>query len=60
VIGQLGHIDPTLTLRIYAREMARRDGERDRLRALVKGEDWVRAGTSDAQIELVAVAQARH
>lgn len=33
VIGQLGHTDPSLTLRLYAREMARRDGERERLRA---------------------------
>jgi hypothetical protein len=35
-MGQLGHTDPALTLRIYAHEMRRRDGERDRLRALVE------------------------
>jgi integrase len=46
--GQLGHTDPTTTLRIYAREMARRDGERDRLRALVEGRDWASSGTGDA------------
>lgn len=34
----MGHTDPTLTLRVYAREMAREDGERERLRALVEGE----------------------
>ena len=48
VIGQLGHTDPTLTLRIYAREMARRDGERERLRALVEGREWAPTGTSEA------------
>ncbi len=37
VMGQLGHTDPALTLRVYAREVAREDGERDRLRALVEG-----------------------
>lgn len=37
VMGQLGHTDPALTLRVYAREVARADGERDRLRALVEG-----------------------
>jgi integrase len=37
VMGQLGHTDPALTLRLYAQEMDRDDGERDRLRALVQG-----------------------
>jgi len=37
VMGQLGHTDPHLTLRVYAREMAREDGEREQLRALVEG-----------------------
>jgi integrase len=55
VKGQLGHTDPSFTLRVYAHEMARRDGERDRLRALVDGSDWAPAGsnapesTSDAE-----------
>jgi integrase len=49
VIGQLGHTDPSLTLRIYARQMARRDGERERLRALVEGHEWAPTGTSDAR-----------
>lgn len=57
VIAQLGHTDPTLTLRIYAREMSRRDGERERLKALVNGEEWAPAGTSTAAEGLVAVAQ---
>jgi integrase len=58
VIGQLGHTDPTLTLRIYAREMARRDGERDRLRALVEGRDWAPMGTSDAAEQIAATTEA--
>jgi len=37
VMGQMGHTDPHLTLRIYAKQMGRRDGERERLRALVQG-----------------------
>jgi integrase len=37
VMGQMGHTTPALTLAIYAREMDRRDGEPERLRALVQG-----------------------
>jgi integrase len=40
VIRQLGHTDPSLTLRIYAHDMARGEDERERLRALVEGRDW--------------------
>lgn len=46
VSGQLGHTDPTMTLRIYALVMRRRDGERERLRALVEGHEWAPTGTS--------------
>jgi integrase len=49
VVGQLGHSDPTLTLRYYAREMSRRDGEPDRLKALVQGLDLVPTGTEAAE-----------
>lgn len=38
VMGAMGHTDPTLTLRVYAKEMSREDGERGRLHALVNGE----------------------
>jgi integrase len=38
VMGQLGHTDPNFTMRVYAREMAREDGDRERLRALVEGD----------------------
>jgi integrase len=46
VMGQMGHSTPTLTLLIYARQMDRRDGEPERLRALVEGRDWVATGSS--------------
>lgn len=35
---QLGHEDPTLSLRVYASAVGRRDGEPERIRALVRGE----------------------
>jgi hypothetical protein len=35
---QLGHTDPKITLGIYAKVMQRRDGEFERLKALVKAE----------------------
>ena len=38
VMEQMGHATPHLTLSLYARAMQRRDGERERLRALVDGE----------------------
>jgi integrase len=38
VMAQMGHTTPNLTLAIYARQMNRRDGEPERLRALVKGQ----------------------
>lgn len=47
VMGQMGHTDPALTLRVYAQQMRRRDGERERLRALVNGDEWVLSGATD-------------
>jgi hypothetical protein len=38
VMGQIGHADAAFTLRVYAKVMDRRDGEPERLRALVKGD----------------------
>jgi len=46
VMAQMGHTDPSLTLRVYAQQMRRRDGERDRLRALVNGDEWVPSGAN--------------
>jgi Site-specific recombinase XerD len=37
VMAQMGHTSANLTLSIYARQMDRRDGEPDRLRAVVEG-----------------------
>jgi integrase len=37
VMAQMGHTTPNLTLSIYARQMDRRDGEQERLKALVEG-----------------------
>jgi len=39
VMTQMGHTTANLTLSIYAQEMARDDGEPERLRALVNGEE---------------------
>ena len=37
VMAQMGHTTAELTLAVYARQMGRRDGEPERLRALVNG-----------------------
>jgi len=44
----LGHTTPNLTLAIYAREMDRRDGEPERLKALVEGVFWAAMGSKTA------------
>jgi len=49
VMAQMGHTTPALTLAIYAREMDRRDGEPERLRALIEGQELAPAGTSESQ-----------
>jgi integrase len=52
VMSQMGHTTAGLTLALYARDMNRRDGERDRLRALVQdapsATDIPRSSTSTA------------
>jgi integrase len=45
VMAQMGHRRPNLTLAIYARQMDRRDGEPERLQALVEGREWAPMGT---------------
>lgn len=40
VMAQMGHTTPELTLAIYARQMDRRDGEPERLKALIEGREW--------------------
>jgi integrase len=49
VMAQMGHTTPNLTLAIYARQMDRRDGEPERLKALVEGREWAPLGTSPAK-----------
>ncbi len=45
-MAQMGHTSPNLALAIYAREMDRRYGEPERLRALVEGAEWAPTGTN--------------
>jgi len=54
VMAQMGHTTASLTLSIYAREMDRRDGEPERLRALVNGEEWAPAGTKASETVIEA------
>lgn len=50
VMAQMGHTTANLTLSLYARHMDRRDGEPERLEALVDGADWSDKGTgADSQ-----------
>ena len=44
VMAQMGHTSPQLALSIYAREMDRRDGEPERLEALINGHEWGMSG----------------
>jgi integrase len=54
VMAQMGHTTAELTLAVYARQMARRDGEPERLKALVEGANWQRIGSSTNVVELSA------
>ncbi len=45
VMAQMGHTTAGLTLAIYARQMNRRDGEPERLKALVEGREWAAMGS---------------
>jgi integrase len=56
VMGQMGHTTAELTLSIYAREMDRRDGEPERLRALVEGRTDVPEGQSSGS-QMAATAE---
>jgi hypothetical protein len=46
VMAQLGHPDAAFTLRGYAHAMRRDEGDKERLKALVKGRDWAPLGTT--------------
>jgi hypothetical protein len=47
-MAQMGHTSPNLALAVYAQCMDRRDGEPERLKAFVKGQDWAPVGTRSA------------
>jgi hypothetical protein len=49
-MAMLGHTTANLTLAVYARQMNRRDGEPERLKALVEGAVWAeeKAETQEA------------
>jgi hypothetical protein len=49
-MAQLGHTDPSFTLRIYAHAMRFSDEERARLKALVEGREWAPAGTASGEV----------
>ena len=55
VMQQLGHTDPTFTLRVYAHAMRRSEEERAQLKALVEGHDWAQIGHKTAESTSVAV-----
>jgi hypothetical protein len=50
-MAQMGHTSPNLTLAIYARQMDRRDGERDRLLALVEARVVPKIQLSDELVD---------
>jgi hypothetical protein len=47
-MSELGHSTPGVTLKFYVGEMSCRDGEPERLKALVQGHDLVPTGTDAA------------
>jgi integrase len=59
VMTATGHTDPGLTLRIYAHQMRRRDGERERLKALVDGAELAPVGTRALSTAHATVEAAR-
>ena len=46
-MGQLGHVNPNFTLRVYSHAMRRGPDEKARLKALVEGTEWAPMGTSE-------------
>ena len=49
VMRQMGHTSPNLSSRCNAREMDGRDGDPERLRALVEGREWAPSGTETVE-----------
>ncbi len=46
VMDQLGHTDPSFTLRVYRHGMRRDGASKEALRVLVGGADWAAAGSN--------------
>jgi integrase len=59
VMGQLGHTTAELTLSLYARQMDRRDGEPERIRALVEGRSPAEFRPSNGRGSLMSLADSR-
>ena len=49
VMSQMGHTTANLTLAVYARQMNRRDGEPERLKALVRGAEMAAIGSQHGE-----------
>lgn len=60
VVAQMGHTTPNLTLSIYARQMDRRHGEPERLKALVEGGDCAAVQPDLGSLERPASSPAAH
>jgi integrase len=56
VMAQMGHTTPNLTLAIYARCMDRRDGEPERLKALVEDGAWDKSSDEEPEVEVAITA----
>jgi hypothetical protein len=48
-MAQMGHTTANLTLAVYARQMNRRDGEPERLKALVQGVEMAAIGSQNKE-----------
>ena len=57
VMDQLGHTDPTFTLRVYRHGMRRDEASREALRELVGGSDWAAPGSNVVPVEFAAAAR---
>lgn len=57
VMDQLGHTDPTFTLRVYRHGMRRDPASREALRQLVGGADWAAAGSNVVPVDFGRVAE---
>jgi hypothetical protein len=55
-MAQLGHVDPKVTLGIYAKVMDRRDGEPERLQTLIEGVFRQRIDSKTPDMPPMAVA----